>query len=314
MHAINYIISSVFDYSTMLADDSGPAYAKRQGWIPRALSSLAVRPDGEPILIDNRIDINECREVFRLVSRISRTPIYIKIVDPYWESIRSPYCQWLLKMCQLPNSIFFGPYHPVGISDLLRSLTNNDRYIQIPYAYQRERELTVDRNARKKWIAISGNRNSCYYPERAAMHKAIRGHWSLGRRLTLLPHPGYPDTGALLAHDICGEKYIRFLSEHNFMYVEPGRDGLEFLKYSECAYAGCVPIGRPALSLPAAARAVIQRFESESFVADFDAVVNLSEAKCEEISLIYRESLRRHRSPLLLNEQLIEHWRRNRSF
>ena len=130
--------------------------------------------------------------------------------------------------------------------------------------------------------------------------------------MDVLPHPGYPDTGQTARHNITGANYIKHLASYRFMYLEPSRDELEFLKYSECAYAGCVPAGRKAPTLPAIAQQQVQALESNFLCRDLQRLEALSVGECEQLAKQYRETLARERDAATLSRQLLAHWLRQR--
>ncbi len=63
------------------------------------------------------------------------------------------------------------------------------------------------------------------------------------RNFDLLEHPGYPNIGEQLRHNLIFDKFVKFIGGYKYFFVDPSRADLEFLKYTECAYAGCLPVG-----------------------------------------------------------------------
>lgn len=310
MTEIRYLLSEQFPYEKTIAADAGPSYARRQAWTTHPLSELrALVPHG-PVVVDNRATESEMAEVVRGATALPCHPIYVKVVDPHWECIRQPYYQWLLKLSRLSNVCFVGPYQPTRFTQMLSELSHAEAYLNIPYGYESAKELPLALPARRKFLVFSGATHAEYYPERAALLNALRRHWWSARAVTILPHPGYPDVGQAARHNITGDHYLTFLAAHRFMYLEPSRDGLEFLKYSECAYAGCVPTGRPASTLPTAARTALTPLESSSLKHDLRRLANLPIDECQHLAETYRECFRRERAPAALNRALIEHWQR----
>lgn len=308
MNQITYLLSEQFAYEKTIHADAGPDYARRQQWVAAPLSHLREALSLGPTLIDNRVTAEEMPEISQLLPTIRRYPLYVKVVDPYWECIRQPYYRWLLALTRFPQVCFIGPYQATGITTLLRDLSRPDAYLHIPYAYEKERELPLNPTARPKCLAFSGATHPDFYPERAAMLRALKHHWWIARRVSVLPHPGYPDVGQVAIHKITGDHYLRFLARHSFMYLEPSRESLEFLKYSECAYAGCVPAGQAPETFPDELRELISPIKSSSLPGDLRRLAATPVAMREQTAQAYRDGLRRLRNPQTLNVALQAHW------
>jgi len=307
MNQITYLLSERFAYETTIHADAGPGYAHRQKWPVQVLSCLREVADLGPTLIDNRITGEEMAEVSRLIAALPRTPFYLKVVDPYWEHIRNPYYRWLLGLAKYPNVCFIGPYQATGLTALLQELGRPDSYVHLPYAYEAERELPLNPACRTKFLAFTGATHPDFYPERSAVLRAIRRHWWSARRINVLPHPGYPDIGQVARHAVTGNRFLEFLAVHRFMYLEPSRDRLEFLKYTECAYAGCVPVGRAPATFPAGLQELVLPLESGTLRRDLRRLAAMPPAACSDAVRLYRERLRHARNPDILNARLIAH-------
>lgn len=308
MIRITYLLSERFDYGTTIHADAGPGYAIRQKWTADQLSRLREVAAIGPALIDNRITDPEMAEVSRLIPMLDRYPIYIKVVDPYWEHIRQPYYQWLLGLTRFPNVCFVGPYHATGLTALLQNLSRPDAYLHVPYAYEIAKESPLGTAGRTRFLAFAGAVHPDFYPERSAMLRAIRRHWWAARRINVLPHPGYPDIGQAARHAVTGEHFVGFLASHRFMYLEPSRDNLEFLKYTECAYAGCVPVGRAPATFPDELRELVLPLESRSLRQDLRRLGAMSPEACSNAARWYRDRLKQIRDPDRLNDGLCAHY------
>ncbi len=309
MMQITYLLSESFPYEKTIHADAGPGYARRQKWPTAPLSALADAANHGPVIIDNRIVDAEMAHLSALWSRQRNPgPRYLKVVDPYWECIRQPYYRWLLGLTRFPNVCFVGPYQATGMTKLLTDLSRPDAYVHLPYAYENERELTLDPKQRSRFLAFTGAVHPDFYPERTAVLRAMRRHWWAARKVSVLPHPGYPDVGHVPKHTITGENYLRFLAAHRFMYLDPSRESLEFLKYSECAYAGCVPVGRAPVTFPPELRESVLPLEAAHLRRDLRQLAATASAACEQTASLYRERLRRARDPDLLNAELIAHY------
>lgn len=309
MSRITYLLSEQFAYEKTIHADAGPDYARRHGWPSASLGQLSAElPDG-PVLIDNRVTEEEMAALSRLLPRLAGRPVYLKVIDPYWECIRQPYYRWLLTLTRLPHICFVGPYPLTGMTGLLRELSRPDAYLHLPYAYEAERELPLAQPSRTRLLAVSGAARADIYPERAAVLRAVRRHWWSARQVSVLPHPGYPDVGQSARHTITGTTFLQYLSQHRFMYLEPSCENLEFLKYTECAYAGCVPVGRAPATFPEELRRMVRPLESSRLVADLRALKAINPAECRKSAQAYRETLRRLRDPLAVTAELINHWK-----
>lgn len=310
MSPINYLLSGKFAYEKTIHADAGPGYAQRQQWTSAVLSRLRDMVPHEPTLIDNRVTDEEMAEISRLLPALSRHPVYVKVVDPYWEQIKHPYYRWLLSLTKLPNVCFIGPYQATGLTALLRDMSRPDAYVHLPYAYESDKEQPLAHADRTKFLAFSGAVHPDYYPERSAMVRAMRRHWWAARNVNVLPHPGYPDVGQIALHAVTGDRYLDFLARHRFMYLEPSRDRLEFLKYSECAYAGCVPVGRVPSEFPPELSELVLPLEAGNLRQDLRRLATLEPAACSDAARLYRERLKRARDPQRLNAHLFTHWQR----
>src|SRR5258708_7326887 len=310
MSQILYLLSEKFAYEKTIHADAGPGYAQRHKWPTAALARLHDAGTFGPTLIDNRVTDEEMAEISRLMPALGRHPVYVKVVDPYWENILHPYYRWLLSLTKLPNVCFIGPYQATGLTALLRELSRPDAYLNLPYAYESERELPLDPDGRARFLAFSGAVHPDFYPERSAMLRAMRRHWWAARKISVLPHPGYPDIGQVARHTVTGDSFLGFLAAHLFMYLEPSRDSLEFLKYSECAYAGCVPVGRAPAAFPAELRELVLPLESGSLRRDLRRIAAMTRVECRDSARLYRERLKRARDPHALTAELTAHWQR----
>ena len=88
------------------------------------------------------------------------------------------------------------------------------------------------------------------------------------------------------------------------MFLCPSRCNLEFMKYRECAYAGCVPVGK--LPYPLTSQAPIVKWDTTKNIQLFIKALFESRNDILEISKKYREFFKKNRNPELLNRQLID--------
>ncbi len=303
-----YLLSERFDYTKTIHADSGPGYARRHRWTTAPLSALRSLAGNGPVLVDNRITDEETAMISSRLPSLGGLPIYVKVVDPYWEWIRNPYYQWLLSIARFPNICFVGPYQATAFTALLARLAGEHAYLHLPYAYEEDRELPLDSVDRRELLAFTGATHPDFYPARAAMVRALRRRWWATRGVKQLRHPGYPDVGQTAVHDVTGDRFIRFLAHHRFMYLEPSRDGLEFLKYTECAYAGCTPAGRSPASFDPELQHLVMPLDAGSLVTDLRRLRSLSPEACLKNARDYREKLKAVRSVSVVEQRLQTHW------
>jgi len=305
MENINYILSSHFDYSKMICDDAGPGYALRMGWKAHRLSHIESRGPG-PIVIDNRLTPNEFPIVRALVEAMSGSPIFLKIVDVRLDTIYQDYYRFVLALIRHPNVFLVGPYEKIHFTALAEEIAGRPLYTTVPYAYATEREVPAGGH-RCARLFFSGALHPLIYPDR----------WRLHRRLQFIPlarllfrrlgHPGYADIGQRPRHSVVGNLYLQHAASCLAMWVDGGSDKVELLKFSECAYAGCAPVGVPASSLPPeASRCVLPL--PHGF--EFSALLKLlrSPADLTTRAVAYRQAMRSARSQERCNSILREAW------
>jgi hypothetical protein len=303
-----YLLSESFPYERTICDDAGPGYARRHQWPTRPLQALAQVAPHAPVVIDNRLTQDELAAVGEQLPHLSRHPVYFKVVDPHWECLAQPYYQHLARLARLPHVFYVGPYQPTRLTGFLSELAGRDAYVNLPFAYERARELPLATGPREHLLSVSGAADPTYYPERAAILHALRRHWLARWQASILPHPGYPDAGHTLKHRITGDAYIAYLARHRFMYVEPSRDRLEFLKYSECAYAGCVPVGRAPATFEPELASLVLPLESTRLAGDYGALRRRTREQDNDHAREYRARLAEKRDPALLTARLVAHW------
>ena len=307
-----YLVSEQFRYENTIHADSGPGYARRHRWMVAEISKLRDVVRDHVTLIDNRVTPDEIPAIERSITAFPRSPFYIKVVDPYWECVQQPYYRWLLKLTRHRNVRFVGPYQAVGFISILTDMAGADAYIQLPYAYEANRELPLAEETKRKFLIVSGATHPDFYPERVAIIRSVRRHRWIARGVNILGHPGYPDIGQSPQHKVTGDAYVQFLSQYTFMYLEPSREGLEFLKYTECAYAGCVPVGRAPATFPSELKKIVIAWESADLKSGLRAIRSIPTTTAIDIARRYRYELKGIRDPEALNQRLIDRCRYDR--
>jgi hypothetical protein len=297
-----YLLSSELDYRGLICDDAGPGYAANLGWTPVFLREWQ-RQD-EIVVVDNRITKNECELLERLISDRVGFRFVFKIVDPCYESSRwtSWYYDFLKRVSGNARVAFLSVYEPAEwVMDLSRQVGRR-RLCVLPYPYSDARELPDSGKPRIPKALISGARLASIYPFRERMYRAYANSSTFREATELLEHPGYPDIGRPLTHRRIGNDYIRHLSTYEWMLLCPSRAKLEFMKYLECAYAGCAPTGESPNGLPDVAKSCFLKVPTGlGWKFRFRAAVQDEESR--ERAALYRKTMREARSPMLLNEQ-----------
>jgi hypothetical protein len=180
------------------------------------------------------------------------------------------------------------------------------RWVFLPYPFHEPRPVEFDPSTRRRRLLFSGAVDERIYPYRHAVRRKIRFSLRFRPRVAILPHPGYTDIGQRRVHSIVGEDYVAHASGFVFMFVEPGRDGLEFLRYGECAAARCVPVGKPPLSFSDDMRAPVLDLSLERFADDFRRVFATDDSELSARSAEYHTAMKKHRDPAVLNRRLDE--------
>jgi hypothetical protein len=318
---IRFIVSAGIDYSKMICMDVGPKYAQSLGleW-----SDAAALPDLQDtaLIIDTADNQDELEKIRRFIRERTSTPVLLKISDPYWVSAnrprrfggrdrRSPYTRFLEESCTLANVGILSMYEP---NEWLKSVVERfkPKLLVLPYPYLPELEIPLtaqDFAQRHARAILTGSMSRRKYPARTAIRWRRRVFASYRRRFDILEHPGYPNTGATLRHSFLFDGFVKYLASYQYMFLCASRADLEFLKFGECAYAGCVPIGAPAGSLPAAAKA--QFLDPAAFIRSFEAAAPSRNSEHFARACAYRESIRSARRAEDLREQLAAFIRRN---
>ena len=282
---------------------AGPCCASTMSSVPKG----AVGGSEGWTVVDNRLSERECELLVAAIEANPETPFVLKVIDPYYEWCRDHwYYRMLFAVARCPNVRFLSPYVPAELVADLDRASGGDRLVVIPYAYPADVEQPAGGD-RKPRVIFSGSQHRAVYPFRYQFDRLATWWPPVGRRVEVLEHPGYPDIGQEQKHERVGARYVEHLSRYAFMFVSPSRCRLEFLKYGECAAAGCLPLGTLPNGLPAEA--------AEAFVElDFGSVFRLERStrralqmpvdEVEARARAYRDAMRTHRDPALLNEAL----------
>jgi len=249
---------------SLICRDAGPAYAKSLRLPCSGVEYLRQHASTrETVIIDNTLSNGEVSSVQEFIER-QHTPVLLKSGDPYWVrgnygKHKSAYSALVETHCCWPNVAILSPYEP---SEWLKMVMEkfHPKLLVLPYPYlvEAERPLELQHfGARQDRAILTGALSGRKYPRRAKVHRLRYLLPRYRRNFDLLVHPGYPNLGEPRRHNLIFDDFVKFISGYKYFFVDPSRANLEFLKYTECAYAGCVPVGVPAASLPAAAQRLI---------------------------------------------------------
>jgi hypothetical protein len=249
--------------ANLICRDAGPPYAKSLGLAWSGVESLHAHSGTETVIIDSTLNDFEVGVVREFIER-QQTKVLLKVVDPYWVRgnygrHKSAYSALVETHCRVANVAILSPYEP---SEWLKMVVEkfNPKLLVLPYPYVREAEQPLEPekfSERLDRAVLTGALSGRKYPRRAMVHRLRYVFPTYRRNFDLLRHPGYPIPGEARRHNLIFDDFVKFIAGYKYFFVDPSRANLEFLKYTECAYAGCVPVGAPAGSLSAAARELV---------------------------------------------------------
>jgi len=249
--------------ASLICRDAGPPYANSLGLTWSGIDSLRGHSGTETVIIDSTLNDGEVRTVQEFIER-QQSIVLLKVVDPYWVRgnygrHKSAYSTLIESHCRLPNVAILSPYEP---SEWLKSVVekSHPKLLILPYPYVPEAEQPLELEKFRERLdraVLTGALSGRKYPRRAMVRRLRYLLPSYRRNFDLLKHPGYPIPGAARRHNLIFDDFVKYISGYKYFFVDPSRANLEFLKYTECAYAGCVPVGAPAASMSAAARQLV---------------------------------------------------------
>lgn len=302
-HKIVYLISEELDYGLLICDDAGPGYARSMNWFHDGFANLANYLDEEHVIItDPRLSETEYRQLYEAVRQHPSVQFIAVVTDPCFEEcIDKPLYKFLFRTTTLPNIVYLSQYHPTEIVAFLRNIKGSDAMLTLPYPYQKEKESQRPFTGRKNKILFSGSLARLMYPDRFRFYRKYRrSFWRL--KVDTLFHPGYPGKGQKFSHSYVGKSYIERLSEYRFMYLDGSRCNLELMKYSECAYAGCVPVGRAPETFHPELRKLVLPIDNRRMTRSLLNIFSMPENELAEIARAYRAEFERTRNLSVLTK------------
>jgi hypothetical protein len=306
---LRFITGENATLASLICRDAGPAYAKSLLLPCSGVSSLGEHATArDPVIIDNNLTADEVRIVQEVMER-QQAPVLLKVVDPYWVrgnhgKYKSAYAALVETHCCLPNVAILSPYQP---SEWLKMVLEkfNPKLLVLPYPYVAEAEQPLELtsfSARLDRAILSGALSGRKYPRRAMVYRLRYILPRYRRNFDLLEHPGYPNLGEARRHNLIFDDFVKFISGYKYFFVDPSRANLEFLKYTECAYAGCVPVGTAAASLPVAAQQLV--LETTLFLKSMREPAALRNRGHFESALAYRAVMSKSRNSEELRARL----------
>jgi hypothetical protein len=312
---IALVLSDVCDHSKILVPDSGPDYGEAMGFEMVQLKEADWNP-ARLWMIDLRLVEEEFAVVEAAMRKNPGTTFLLRMVDPYWESaIDKINTTIVFRHITTPNVGYVSGYQPEEATALLAEACKAQGKLFIcPNAYDKRRELPLDESwfRRKRKIALAGAQDPKLYIYRAFFRRKLRSDFHWWGKVATLPHPGYADIGQKSRHSIKGDDFIAWMARHQMCFLCPGRCGFEFLKYRECAYAGCAPVGAVPKTMSADTARQIVPLDWADYARKRDALLKLPVEDLYARAKAYREGFARDRDPIELREKLcaeVARWR-----
>lgn len=299
-----YIISETIDYSALICPDAGPMFASSMGWRSIEFSKIDDLLLEDVLLIDPRLGMEECIKLSKTIEKRKDVTFGLCVTDPGEYYVEHWYYQLLIKSSFLKNTFIISKYHPTGILKLLFQLYEK-RFIALPFPYIRSKEVLNKRKLNK--IIFSGSIGEVY-PERKLFLKRIKLIPFIAMKVDVLPHPGYKDIGQQQTHHIVHDDYLNYLGRYKFMFLSGSKYRVELLKFNECGYAFCSPIGIPPDTFPNEIKELflVPKFTIRGIIqlAKYIFFPNnrLIKESCEK----YRAFLRERNCPNSLNHSLLK--------
>lgn len=247
---IVYFVSSSHPYQNAIYFGVGPSFGEAFGWRVAPINELPACNCDVGIL-DNRLEPADIIVIDSFLNKPAgkRFPIFFRISDPDMPLSANPCVQFIFSCKDKTGVHFATTYDPEGpFLDFVKTL-GRSRVIALPYPYEKKREADIDLALRRRRVFLSGANDPNLYPLRYSLRRRRKRNLILRALVTDLPHPGYPDGGASLTHRIVRDRFVEYAAQFTHFFLCPARYESELAKYTECAYAGSVPLGMPPKSI-----------------------------------------------------------------
>ncbi len=309
INSIEYLLSSdndIYLKRTWDTAHTGIPYAQSMGL---KYSTYDFNKKYEGVFIfDTMIQEHECSNITNTINRFKDSLFFFKIIDPYYEYERDKYFfKLLFKLAKLNNVYFITNLSPQELTQELYSYTDSKKMLFLPYPYQVAKEIPcklLDFTKRINKISYSGAVNSLIYPNRSIFLKNWKYNPFLWNKIEMLKHPSYLDKTNVQNHDIIGNKYLEFLSQYQIMYLDSSRSKLEFVKFTECAYAHCMPFGQVPISFNEPIKDYFKEIDYLKIYNSIKSIFRLTVEERFKISLGYRNIMKQERSVIKLQNSL----------
>jgi hypothetical protein len=297
-----FFASRLFPFHLLIYPGSGPGFASAYGWQAEPIDRIG-STDFDIAIIENRLleeDVATLETFFATAPRAR--PVFFKMSDPEMPRSRNPGVRYILGKADQPDVHYVSVYRPAGPLAEFFARLRRSRVATAPFPYEPGREIDVPLDRRSRRVFLSGARNRRVYPLRESLYR--RATWSPWTRglLDRLAHPGYPDTGKPARHDITHDRYVARAATSTHFFLDPSRYRVELMKFLECAYAGCVPIG----ALPSTLEEIVEShfLSSQGRWADLRDATRMPEEQIRGLASGYRAAMRRERDAALLDAAL----------
>jgi hypothetical protein len=302
---IVYFISSSFRYETVIYSGVGPRFARSFGWPIEPIRSL-LDATCDAGVIDGRLTAEDFEQIdaFLAASPKRAFPIFFRLSDPEMPTYNHEQDRYVFRKQDLPGVHYVSIYDPAGpLLDFVGSLKRS-RVVRLPYPYDGSKQIERDFVRRRRRVFLSGAQARELYPLRHGLRRKRR--WNPLARLAVseLRHPGYPDIAQPLRHGLVHERYLEHAAGFTHFFLCPSRYRVELMKYVECGYAGCVPIGEPPNSLQDHVRHCFLSYSGRT--RELLKAIAADRQEMTERAAEYRRIMRVLRDPSQLNAALEE--------
>ncbi len=312
---IAFVLSDVCDHNKILVPDSGPAYGEAMGYDAVQLRDADWNAS-RLWMIDLRLVEKEFAVVEDAIRKYPDTTFLLRMVDPYWESSMDKINTTIVfRHIATPNVGYVSGYQPEEATILLaEACKGSGKLFVCPNAYDKRREVPLDESwfRRERKIAFAGAQDPKVYTYRAFFRRKSKLDFRWWGKVATLPHPGYADIGRGVSTPVKGDDFIAWMARHQMCFLCPGRCHFEFLKYRECAYAGCAPVGAAPKTMSADVARQIVPLDWNDYRSKRDTLLSMRPEELYDRAKAYRAGFARDRDPAMLREKLcaeVARWR-----
>lgn len=293
---IIYFHSDTFDFARAIYPGVGPAFAKPLGWRTGLISQLATA-NCDVAVVDHRLeqdDVNVLQAYFSKPAA-KRVPVFIRICDPDMPRSDDPKVKFIFSCADIEGVHYAPTYSLAGPTLEFAKTLRRSGLAHLPFAYDPIREIDVPLEGREPKLFLSGAGSITLYPRRAKLRRMLLWNPWLRAKVAALKHPGYPEGGRELRHNITHDRFIKAAAQYTHFFLCGSRYNVELMKFVECAYAGSVPVGVPADTIRDAVGACFRPYRDRA--SDILADLLAPQHEWAERAKAYRVGLRLLRAP-----------------